>query len=85
MYVIYVLHLTSKSNNLNITVSCSANIFKQNLQLCAFSSAIFAYAALLSGIASCLKSTQVTTKASSIKWAEQVHIQECGAYFELEQ
>ena len=37
-------------------------------------------AALLSVIASCLKSTQVTTEASSIKWAEQVHIWECGAY-----
>jgi len=45
-----------------------------------FSSAIFVCAALLSGIARCLKSTQVTTEASSIKWAEQVHIPECGAY-----
>ena len=45
-----------------------------------FSSGIFVCAALLSGIASCLKFTQVTTEASSIKWAEQVHIRECGAY-----
>jgi len=44
MYVIYLLlHLTSKSNHLNITVSCSANVqlvFSENAK------AVFRYSSI---------------------------------------